>query len=151
VLPVMTQRWLQCVRRRACLLMCHHAPPHACMQHGHEIAAWYPRTYSYDFSYHLRFGKLSAMLTTTGHTVGSVAVCMLKYRVKTTETDKRHVVLFSNVRFSKVPMDFGFHDDLHAERHWYSCTHLVQLREASGERGLYTCCWHNILDKTLCK
>ena len=54
--------------------------------------------------------------------MGSVAVCMLKHRVKTTETDKRHVVSFSNVRFSKVPMDFGFHADLHAERHWYSST-----------------------------
>ena len=69
-----------------------------------------PGTISYDFSYHLRFGKFSAVLTTTGHTVGSFAVCMLKYRVKTTETDKRHVVSLSNVRFSKVPMDFGFHD-----------------------------------------
>ena len=42
--------------------------------------------------------------------MGSFSVCMLKYRVNTTETDKRHVVSFSNVRFSKVPMDFGFHD-----------------------------------------
>jgi hypothetical protein len=108
-------------RRRICA---------SCM-HGHEVTrephdrSLVPRgTDSYDFSYHLRFGKFSAMLTTTGHTVGSFAVCMLKYRVKTTETDKRHVVSFSNVRFSKVPMDFGFHADLHAERHWYLGTRV---------------------------
>ena len=53
--------------------------------------------------------------------MGSVDVCMLKYRVKTTGTDKRHVVSFSNVRFSKVPLDSMFHDHDTAERHWYSC------------------------------
>ena len=64
------------------------------LRENHTIAAWYlVGTDSYDFSYyHLRFGKFSAMLTTTGHTVGSFAVCMLKYRVKTTGTDERHVV-----------------------------------------------------------
>jgi hypothetical protein len=108
-------------RRRICA---------SCM-HGHEVTrephdrSLVPSTDSYDFSYHLRFGKFSAVLTTTGHTVGSFAVCMLKYKVKTTETDKRHVVSFSNVRFSKVPMDFMFHDHDTAERHWYRCTGQV--------------------------
>ena len=89
-------------------------------------------TYSYDFSYHLRFGKFSGMLTTTGHTVGSVAVCMLKYRVKTFETDKQHVVSFSNVQISKVSMDFMFHDHLQdtAERHW--CTRLRDIVNTTG-------------------
>ena len=111
--------------------MCHHhARAAASCMHGHEVTrephdrSLVPSTDSYDFSYHLRFGKFSAVLTTTGHTVGSFAVCMLKYRVKTTETDKRHVVSFSNVRFSKVPMDFGFHDHDTAERHWYRRPYL---------------------------
>jgi hypothetical protein len=58
------------------------------------------------------------MLATTGHTstVGSVAVCILKYRVKTTGTDKRHVVSVSNVQISKVSIDFMFHDHDTAER-----------------------------------
>jgi len=64
------------------------------------------------------------MLTTTGHTVGSFSICMMKYWVKTGGTDKRHVVSFSNVRFSKVPMDFMFHDHDTAERHWYGCTRV---------------------------
>ena len=72
------------------------------------------------------------MLTTTGHTVESFAVCMLKYRVKTTETDKRHVVSFSNVRFLKVSMDFGFHEHDAAERHWYHCARAIFLVDLVG-------------------
>ena len=91
-------------------------------------------TYSYDFSYHLRFGKFWAMLATTGHTVGSVSFCMLKYRVKTTRTDKRHVVSFRWANFWKETPYFMFRDHLHAERHWYGCwsaewaiSHLYRL------------------------
>ena len=56
-------------------------------------------TYSDDFSYHLQFGKFSGMSATTGHTVKSVAVCMLKYRVETTDADDRHVVSFRCANF----------------------------------------------------
>ena len=71
--------------------------------------------------------------------MGSFAICMIKYRVKTTGTDKRHVVSFSNVRFSKVPMDFMFHDHDTAERHWYGRTVPMTGRKSMhGARAVRT-------------
>jgi hypothetical protein len=103
---------------------CMHAVVMRLREKNLTIAAWYSTTYSYDFSYRLRFGKFSGILATTGHTVESVAVCMLKYRVKITGTDKRHVVSFSKFKFRRFQcaMDFMFHEHLTAEghAHWYS-------------------------------